>query len=84
MYRMTQTRQDIAFVVSRISQFMSNPTDQHWESLKKNLEIVGVRLDLPKFLRIILAPLLLKVNPNTTNGRNISRYATQGIWFKKM
>ena len=34
MYAMIETRPDIAFVVSTLSQFASNPNEQHWKALK--------------------------------------------------
>ena len=34
---MTLTRPDIAFAVNKISQFMHNPTDDHWATVKRIL-----------------------------------------------
>jgi hypothetical protein len=34
MYAMIETRPDIAFAVSTISQFASNPNEEHWKALK--------------------------------------------------
>jgi len=34
MYAMVYTRPDLAYVVSTVSQFMSNPEKQHWEAVK--------------------------------------------------
>ncbi|UYV73120.1 hypothetical protein LAZ67_10001878, partial [Cordylochernes scorpioides] len=35
MYLMTRTRPDIAYAVSRVSQFMNNPGPSHWTAVKK-------------------------------------------------
>ncbi|UYV74011.1 hypothetical protein LAZ67_11001823 [Cordylochernes scorpioides] len=35
MYLMTGTRPDIAYAVSRVSQFMNNPGPSHWTAVKK-------------------------------------------------
>ncbi|KAL5540597.1 hypothetical protein UlMin_043546 [Ulmus minor] len=32
---LTHTRPDIAFVVNKLSQFLQEPTDTHWQSLKR-------------------------------------------------
>lgn len=37
MHLMVQTRPDLAYCVSRLAQFMSNPTDPHWLALKRVL-----------------------------------------------
>jgi len=34
MYAMICTRSDLAYAVSTISRFMSNPGKQHWEAVK--------------------------------------------------
>ena len=34
MYSMVYTRPDIAYVVSLLSRYMSNPGRDHWEALK--------------------------------------------------
>ncbi|UYV67549.1 hypothetical protein LAZ67_5001172 [Cordylochernes scorpioides] len=38
MYLMTGTRPDIAYAVSRVSQFMNNPGPSHWTAVKKIFE----------------------------------------------
>nr|GEY77706.1 zinc finger, CCHC-type [Tanacetum cinerariifolium] len=35
MYAMTSTRPDIAYVVSRLSRFTSNPSRQHWKAITR-------------------------------------------------
>ncbi|GJV90057.1 hypothetical protein Tco_1533995 [Tanacetum coccineum] len=35
MYAMTSTRPDIAYAVSRLSRFTSNPSRQHWQAIKR-------------------------------------------------
>lgn len=37
MYLMVQTRPDLAYSVSRLAQFMSNPREEHWTALKRIL-----------------------------------------------
>ena len=37
MYLMVQTRPDLAYSVSRLAQFMSNPREEHWTALKRVL-----------------------------------------------
>ncbi|KAL8158734.1 hypothetical protein V2J09_000271 [Rumex salicifolius] len=40
------TRPDVAFVTNRLSQYMQNPTEEHWSALKQFL--LGIRnVDLP-------------------------------------
>ena len=34
MYIMLQTRPDIAYAISKLSQFSSNPTERHYQALK--------------------------------------------------
>ena len=34
MYAMVCTRPDLAYVVSTVSRFMSNPEKQHWEAVR--------------------------------------------------
>ena len=40
MHLMVQTRPDLAYCVSRLAQFMSNPTEEHWSALKRVLRYV--------------------------------------------
>jgi hypothetical protein len=35
MYAMTQTQPDLAFAVSRLSQYCSNPEDVHWKAVQR-------------------------------------------------
>ena len=35
IYLMVQTRPDVAYLVSKLTQFMSNPREQHWTALKR-------------------------------------------------
>ena len=37
MYLMVQTRPDLAYSVSKLAQFMSNPREEHWTALKRVL-----------------------------------------------
>nr|GFB84801.1 zinc finger, CCHC-type [Tanacetum cinerariifolium] len=37
MYAMHYTRPDIAFVVSKLSQYISNPSLEHWDSVSRVL-----------------------------------------------
>jgi histone deacetylase 1/2 len=37
---LTLTRPDISFAVNKVCQFLSNPTDQHWEAVKRILRYI--------------------------------------------
>ena len=40
MYVMLNTRPDLAYTLSRLSQYLTNPTDMHWRALKRVLHYV--------------------------------------------
>jgi hypothetical protein len=46
MYAMMGTRPDIAFAVSAVSRFASNPNDQHWNAVKRILRYLKGSLEL--------------------------------------
>ena len=46
MYIMTQSRPDIAFAVSKLSQYVSRPTKTHWEALKQVLRYLSGTKDI--------------------------------------
>ena len=46
MHLMVQTKPDLAYSVSRLAQFMSNPTEQHWAALKRILRYLQGSKDL--------------------------------------
>ena len=41
MHLMVQTRPDLAYAVSRLAQFMSNLTNEHWTALKRVLRYLN-------------------------------------------
>jgi hypothetical protein len=45
MHLMVKTRPDIAYAVSRLAQFMSNPTEEHWTALKRMLRYLRGTID---------------------------------------
>jgi hypothetical protein len=46
MYLATATRPDISFVVSKLSQFVSNPGDDHWHALERVLRYLKGTMSL--------------------------------------
>ena len=46
MYIMLQTRPDIAYAISKLSQFSSNPTERHFQALKRVLQYLKGTQDL--------------------------------------
>jgi len=46
MHLMVQTRPDLAYSISRLAQFMSNPTEDHWKALKRILRYLQSTKDL--------------------------------------
>jgi len=46
MYAMTQTRPDIAYAVSTLSQFAHNPNEIHWKALKRVFRYICGTLDV--------------------------------------
>lgn len=46
MYAMTQTRPDIAYAVSTLSQFAHNPDETHWKALKRVFRYIRGTLDV--------------------------------------
>jgi hypothetical protein len=41
----TITRSDIAFSVNKVSQFMTSPTDEHWQVVKRILKYLKGTID---------------------------------------
>jgi hypothetical protein len=41
MYAMIKTRPDIAFAVSTVSQFASNPNEEQWKSLEASISLLA-------------------------------------------
>ena len=46
MHLMVKTRPDLAYSVSRLAEFSSNPTDEHWKALKRVLRYLQGTRDL--------------------------------------
>ena len=46
MHLMVKTRPDLAYSVSRLAEFSSNPTDEHWKALKRVLRYLQGTKDL--------------------------------------
>jgi Reverse transcriptase (RNA-dependent DNA polymerase) len=57
MYAMLGTRPDLAFAVSVISRFSSNPTNAHWSAVKRIFRYVASTLDMSLVFRGELQPL---------------------------
>lgn len=45
MYLMLRTRPDIAYVVGKVSRYMSNPKREHWEAIKWIMRYIKASLD---------------------------------------
>jgi hypothetical protein len=57
MYAMLGTRPDLAFAVSVISRFSSNPTNAHWSAVKRVFRYIASTLDMGLVFRGELQPL---------------------------
>jgi hypothetical protein len=45
MYLTSATRSDISFVVSKLSQFTSNPGDDHWRAVERVMHYLAGTID---------------------------------------
>lgn len=61
MYLMLGTCPDIAFAVSQVSRFSSNPTTEHWESCSTNLPLPKEVLELGIGLSKRRSPLVIRI-----------------------
>jgi Reverse transcriptase (RNA-dependent DNA polymerase) len=57
MYAMLGTRPDLAFAISVISRFSSNPTNAHWSAVKRVFRYIASTLDMGLVFRGGLQPL---------------------------
>jgi predicted transcriptional regulator len=60
MHLMVQTRPDLAYSISRLAQFMSNSTDDHWIVLKRILRYLNETKELRILYKKISRSLILK------------------------
>jgi hypothetical protein len=60
MHLMIQTRSDLAYSVSRLAQFMSNSTDDHWIALKRILRYLNESKELRILYKKAPESLILK------------------------
>jgi hypothetical protein len=60
MHLMIQIRFDLAYSVSRLAQFMSNSTDDHWTTLKRVLRYLNETKDLSILYKKVFESLILK------------------------
>jgi hypothetical protein len=60
MHLMIQTRFDLAYSMSRLAQFMSNSTDDHWTTLKRVLRYLNETKELSILYKKASESLILK------------------------
>lgn len=82
MYAMTQTRPDIAYAVSTLSQFAHNPNDTHWKALKRVFRYVRGTLDVVLEYKSGDQLELLGYSDSDWGGDLGSRRSTSGYVFK--
>jgi hypothetical protein len=70
MHLMIQTRFDLAYSVSRLAQFMSNSTDDHWIALKRMLRYLNETKELSILYKKASGSLILKAWINFSWGEN--------------
>jgi hypothetical protein len=70
MHLMIQTRLDLAYSISRLAQFMSNSTDDHWTTLKRVLRYLNETRDLDILYKKTLESLTLKTWTNSSWDEN--------------
>jgi hypothetical protein len=70
MHLMIQTRLDLAYSISRLAQFMSNSTDDHWTTLKRMLRYLNETKDLDILYKKIFESLTLKTWTNSSWDEN--------------
>ena len=57
MYAMLGTRPDLAFAVSVVSRYSSNPTEAHWSAVKRIFRYIKGTLDIQLTFRGLLSSL---------------------------
>ena len=70
MHLMVQTRPDLAYCVSRLAQFMSNPTEDHWSALKRVLRYLQGTKDLGICYKHALGNLSMSVWTDSSWGED--------------
>lgn len=70
MHPMVQTRPDIAYAVSRLAEFTSNPTEDHWEALKRVLRYLKGTSDVGICYSRSLGALILSVWTDSSWGED--------------
>ena len=70
MHLMVQTRPDLAYSVSRLAQFMSNPTEEHWSALKRLLRYLQRTKDLGICYKHALGNLTMSVWTDSSWGED--------------
>ncbi len=66
MHLMIQTRFDLAYSMSRLAQFMSNSTDDHWTTLKRILRYLNETKKLSILYKKAFESLILKAWTNSS------------------
>ena len=80
MYAMMGTRPDIAYAVSVVSRFASNPNESHWKAVKRILRYLRATLSLKLVFRGPLEPLSGYTDSDYA-GDTATRRSTSGYVF---
>ncbi len=70
MHLMIQIRSDLAYSVSKLAQFMSNSTDDHWTALKRILRYLNETKELSILYKKASESLILKAWIDSSWGEN--------------
>ncbi len=80
MHLMIQTKLDLAYSISRLAQFISNSTDDHWIVLKRILRYLNETKELRILYKRISRSLILKAwidsswDENSNNSKSIHEH----------
>jgi hypothetical protein len=80
MYAMLGTRPDLAFAVSVVSRFASNPTDRHWTAVKRILRYLAGTISMGLVFRGSLTSLNGYADSDWA-GDHDTRHSTSGYVF---